>query len=49
MTLNHLYCDIITVMDPEIFKDLGSGHMGALQVTPGFLLASAVLVDIQSL
>lgn len=46
VTLNYLYCDIVTVMDPEIFKDLGTGHMGDLEVTQGFLLGAAILVEI---
>jgi hypothetical protein len=46
VTLNFLYRDIIIVMDPGIFRDLSSGHMGTLQVTQGFLLVSAILVEI---
>jgi Family of unknown function (DUF6326) len=46
VTLNYLYCDIITVMDPEIFKDLATAHMGDLEVTQGFLLGAGILVEI---
>ena len=46
VTLNYLYCDIITVMDPQIFKDLATAHMGDLEVTQGFLLGAGILVEI---
>jgi hypothetical protein len=46
VTLNYVYCDIITVMDPEIFKDLTTAHMGDLEVTQGFLLGAGILVEI---
>ena len=36
--LNYLYCDVITVMDP--IKDV------TIQLTPGFLLGAAFLLEI---
>jgi hypothetical protein len=35
-TLNYLYCDVVTVMDP--LKN------GSIQLTQGFLLAASILV-----
>jgi hypothetical protein len=37
-TLNYLYCDVVTVMDPI--------KHGSLQFTQGFLLAASILVEI---
>ena len=37
-TLNYLYCDVVTVMDPV--------KHGSIQFTQGFLLGAAVLVEI---
>ena len=43
VTVNYIYCDLIGVMDPSVFR---YGHMGAIDITQGFLLAAAVLVEI---
>jgi hypothetical protein len=37
-TLNYLYCDVVTVMDPV--------KHGSVQLTQGFLLGAAILVEI---
>jgi len=37
VTLNYLCCDIITVMDPGMSKDLATAHSGNVEVTQGFL------------
>jgi hypothetical protein len=37
-TLNYLYCDVVTVMDPV--------KHGSIQLTQGFLLGAAILVEI---
>jgi hypothetical protein len=37
-TLNYLYCDVITVMDPV--------KHGSIQLTQGFLLGASILVEI---
>lgn len=37
-TLNYLYCDVVTVMDPI--------KHGSIQLTQGFLLGAAILVEI---
>jgi MFS family permease len=38
-TLNYLYCDVVTLMDPV-------KHSGSIQFTQGFLLGAAIFVEI---
>ncbi len=45
-TLNYLYCDVVTLMDPNLLKGFIAGHVGGMDVSQGFLLASGVLVEI---
>jgi hypothetical protein len=45
-TLNYLYCDVVTVMDPEKLNQFISGTVGGMQITPGFLLGASILVEI---
>jgi hypothetical protein len=48
MMLNYLYCDVISLFDPAVIKDVVAGHVsgGSVQFTPEMLLASAVLMEI---
>ena len=48
MLLNYLYCDVLSLMEPANLKDVLAGHAagGSVQITPEFLLASAVLMEI---
>ena len=43
---NYLYCDVISLMDPELLKQYLTGNVGGLYITPGFLLGAAVLMEI---
>ncbi len=45
-TFNYLYCDILGFFDADILNKLLTGHMGSIQLTQGFLLASSVLMEI---
>jgi len=45
-TLNYLYCDVVTLMDPELLKKFLAGNIGGVDVTQGFLLAAGLLVEI---
>ena len=45
-TLNYLYCDVVTLMDANLLKGFMNGHVGGIEVTQGFLLAAAALVEI---
>jgi len=48
MVLNYLYCDVLSLFDPAVLRDVVAGHAsgGTVQITPEFLLASAVLMEI---
>ncbi len=45
-TLNYLYCDVVTLMDPTLLKGFPAGNVGGMSVSQGFLLAAGVLVEI---
>ena len=44
--VNYLYCDVVTLCDPLFLRQLLTGTAGGFQFTQGFLLASAVLMEI---
>ncbi len=46
VTLNYLYCDVVTLMDPDLLRGFLAGNVGGMTVSQGFLLAAAVLVEI---
>jgi hypothetical protein len=46
VTLNYLYCDVVTLMDPTLLKGFLAGNVGGMNVSQGFLLAAGVLVEI---
>lgn len=43
---NYLYCDVVAIMDPELLKQFMTGTIGGIQITQGFLLGSAILMEI---
>ena len=45
-TLNYLYCDVVTLMDPKLLKSFLAGNVGGMDVSQVFLLAAGVLVEI---
>ena len=45
-TLNYLYCDVVILMDPSLLKQYIAGNLGGIQISQGFLLGAAVLVEI---
>ncbi len=45
-TLNYLYCDVVTLMDPALLKQFLAGNIGGMTVGQGFLLGAGVLVEI---
>lgn len=45
-TLNYLYCDVVSLMDPNLLKGYVAGNIGGVAISPGFLLAAGVLVEI---
>ncbi|MGB8384717.1 MAG: DUF6326 family protein [Dermatophilaceae bacterium] len=44
--LNYLYCDLVGLMDADLLKQYLTGHVGGLQLTQGFLLSGALLMEI---
>jgi hypothetical protein len=45
-TLNYLYCDVVTLMDPSVLRGFLAGNVGGMTVSQGFLLAGGALVEI---
>lgn len=45
VTLNYIYCDVVTLMDSAKQKEITSG-IGPIHLTPGFLLGASVLIEI---
>ena len=45
-TLNYLYCDVVTLMDPDVLHGFLAGNVGGMTISQGFLLAGGVLVEI---
>jgi hypothetical protein len=43
---NYLYCDIVSLMDPELLGQYLAGNVDGLHITPGFLFGAAVLMEI---
>lgn len=44
--LNFLYCDVLGLHDAGVVKSVLSGRVGDLEITPGFLFASGLLMEI---
>ena len=45
-SLSYVYCDVISLMDPELLKQYLQGTVNGLAFTPGFLLGAAILISI---
>jgi len=45
-TLSYLYCDVISLMDPELLRQYLKGNLNGLALTTGFLLGAAILISI---
>jgi len=46
VTVNYIFCDVVTLMNPEDLKQIITGTVGDLQMTEGFLLGAAILMEI---
>lgn len=44
--LNYLYCDVVVLMDPAMARQFPTGEVDGMPITPGFLLAGAVLMEV---
>jgi hypothetical protein len=45
-SLSYLYCDVMSLMDPELLKQYLKGNVNGLAFTPGFLFGAAILISI---
>src|SRR5215203_1253088 len=45
-SLSYLYCDVMSLMDPELLRQYLRGNVNGLAFTPGFLLGAAILISI---
>lgn len=43
---NYVYADIFTLMDSSVLVDILSGTVGGIELTQGFLLGAAVMMEI---
>jgi hypothetical protein len=46
LTANYVYCDVLSHMEPAVIKELSTGTLGSIQVTQGFLLSAALMMEI---
>jgi len=46
VTANYIFCDVLSNMDPSVLKELLTGSVGGIAVTPTFLLSAAILMEI---
>ncbi|MEI6766909.1 MAG: DUF6326 family protein [Bacteroidota bacterium] len=46
VTLNYLYCDVMSLMDAGLLKQYIAGTVNGMSMTGGFLLGSAILMEI---
>lgn len=46
VTLNYLYCDLMGLMDANLLNQYLTGNVDGLTITPDFLLAAAILMEI---
>jgi Family of unknown function (DUF6326) len=44
VVLNYLYCDVVSLMDPNLLKQYLTGTVGSMKFTPGLLLGAGVLM-----
>jgi len=46
LVLNFIYCDVLSLHDGTVLSGLLSGQVGSLEITPGFLLAASLLMEV---
>lgn len=46
VTVNYIFCDVFTLMYHAELRQILEGHMGGMDITQGFLLAFAVILEI---
>ncbi len=46
LAANYIYCDVLSNMEPAVIKQLMNGAIGSIQITQGFLLIAAIMMEI---
>lgn len=46
VTLNYIYCDILSLMDQSILNQFLTGNVGGMMITPQFLFWGAILMEV---
>jgi hypothetical protein len=46
VTLNYLYCDVVTLMDAKMLPQFLAGRVGNMHITETFLLGGAMLIEV---
>jgi hypothetical protein len=46
LVLNFIYCDVLALHDGAVLSSLLTGQVGSLEITPGFLLAASLLMEV---
>lgn len=46
LMFNYFYCDYLGLLEPGILKQMMSGNIEGMQITPGFLLGASILMEI---
>lgn len=46
VTANFIFCDVVSLMNPEDLKNILSGSVGAIQMNEQFLLGAAIMMEI---
>ena len=46
VTLNYLYCDVVSLMDSSKLRGFLNGSVGGMDITQQFLLAAGALVEV---
>ena len=46
VTVNYIFCDVLSLMYPEDLKQIMSGTVGSIQLTQRFLLGTALFMEL---
>ena len=46
VTANYIFCDVVTLMNPEDLRNILSGKMGEIIMNEQFLLGAAIMMEI---
>jgi hypothetical protein len=46
LAANYIYCDHLSLLEPGAVNGLMAGQIGSIQITQGFLLSAALIIEI---